>query len=433
MAAPRDREDEDLIPAVGVNNIAKETALPINTAREAVNVDFSEAGRVSRRQGRTKVINGALTHSLWRDAEFPYALYADGGDLYAFDRNRQRQFVTDGLSPGLPVSYARINDAVYWSNGMQSGMVTHALEPLPWAPAEPPGQPTASPDAAGGLDAGAYQVAITYRDILGRESGCGESVTVNVAEGGGIRLTNIPAPPAADFVVTVRVYRTGANDGSLRHVADIPAGMTTTLLGVASRGRVLDTQFLRPLPPGQIVRYGYGRQWVARDNELLWSSAMRYGVYDPAANRLRFPAAIDMVALVGGGGDGSGVAVAAGERTYWLSGGNPADFQQRILHPAGAVRGTALDDIPAKSFGLDSEARCSVWLSRHGFYCVLLPGGQLTRVNDTVASIDVAEEGAAVYYEADGTRRILASMRAPTTYGLRVTDSAVARTVGPAP
>jgi hypothetical protein len=72
----------------------------------------AEAGRVARRPGRTKVINGTAAHSLWRHDDFPYALYADGDSIYAFTTALQRQFVTDGLSPGLPVSFAKINDAV---------------------------------------------------------------------------------------------------------------------------------------------------------------------------------------------------------------------------------------------------------------------------------------------------------------------------------
>lgn len=431
MTAPSDSDARSLIPAVGVANLARETALRPNTAREAVNVDFNDAGQVTRRQGRQRVVSGTLVHSLWRHADFPYALYVDNGTMYALDRSLTPTLVTDGLSTGLPVSYERINDCVYWSNGSQCGLVTAALEALPWAPYQPPGAPAAVATSAGGLPAGEYGVVITYRDILGRESGCGESTSVQVAAGGGIRLEALHVPPPQAFVTTIRVYRTGADDSSLRHVLDVPAGTTAVNLGESPRGRLLDTQFLRPLPPGQIVAYFNGRLYVARGNELLWSPVMRYGMYDAATNRLRFPDAIDMVAPVGGGGDGAGVAVASGERTYWLAGPDPAQWQQRILHPAGAVRGTHVGDIPATVFGIDSPLRCSVWLSAQGFFCVLLPGGQLTRVNETVASIDIAERGSSVFYEADGVRRVLTAMPAAVAYGMRVRDTAVARTIGP--
>lgn len=431
MAAPSDREVERLIPAVGVNNLARETALRPNAAREAVNVDFSEAGGVSRRQGRQKVIAGDLVHSLWRDSEFPYALYADGDSLYAFDRGLQRQFVLDGLAPGMPLSYARVNDAVYWTNGLQAGLVTSGLEALSWGPYDAPGQPAVTASTSGGLPAGRYQVAVTYRDAVGREGGTGEAVAVDVPAGGGIRLENIHVPPPSAFVTTLRVYRTGADDSSLRHVADVPTGITSHLIGEGPRGKVLDTQFLRALPPGQIVQFGHGRQWVARGNELLWSPALRFGVFDAATNRLRFPDAIDVVAPVGGGGDGAGVLVASGERTYWLDGADPAQFRQRILHPAGAVRGSAVADIPASVFGIESPQRCVVWLSRQGFFCVVLPGGQLVRVNESAASIDVSERASSVFFEADGVRRVITTLDAPTTYGLRVRDTAVARTIGP--
>lgn len=422
-----------LVPAVGVNNLGDETAQAINVLRDAVNVDINREGRIMRRAGRTEIHAAQVeTHSLFAEKPFPYALYADGPNLIALDHALRDTPVAGGLASGLPLSYALINSAIFWSNGVQSGMVTAELDALPWAPEAPAGQPLLEAFASGGMAAGGYQVAITYRDLLGRESGATVAAVVEVQQGQGIRLTAIPQPTSS-AVTTVRVYRTDANDTSLRHVRDIPVGMTTLVLGSGNRGRLLDTQHLRPLPAGHIVRYGHGRQWVARDNELFWSEPMRYGLFNPAYNRVRFGGRISLVRPVGEGGEGAGVFVSAGGRTFWLGGANPSAFTRRIVDSAEAVEGTdAITD--GRVWKLETSDQVAAWLSSEGFFCIGLPGGSMIRLRDDEVAADSGERGAVLYREERGMRQFIASLqgRAPGSR-MRIGDQIVVRELGPAP
>lgn len=432
MAGIADESLVALVPATGVNNLGDERAQAPNTLREAVNVDINREGRLRRRAGRTRVIAAPGCHSLWRPRDYHRGFYVQGGALRSIGDDLQTTVVVPNIARHEHVSYARINDDVMWSNGLQCGMVTADGEAMPWAPPEPPGQPAAAPEASGGLDAGTYQIAVTYRDVLGREGGTGAAVSVDVPVGGGIRLTGIPSPGLAALVTTVRIYRTGANDTSLRHVLDVPAGTTTVLLGAGNRGKALTTQFLRPLPPGQIVRYGHGRQWIARENLLLWSPALHYGMHDPGMAYIRFSAPIDMLACIGTA-DGAGVVVAAGDRTYWLSGADPQSFVQRIVHPHGAVRGSDVADITGSVFGLETNEIGVAWLSRQGLHCFCLPGGQLVRFNANEAAADVPERAASVFRELDGIRQIITSTPGGAPTNFRVRDRLVATNLGPAP
>jgi len=432
MAGIADGSLVALIPASGVNNLGDERAQAPNTLRESVNVDINREGRLRRRSGRRRVIDALGAHSLWKPRDYHRAFYVQSGAIRSISDDLQTSILVAGVAHHEPVSYARINDHVVWSNGLQSGLVTADGEALPWAPIAPDGQPRLTAEADGGLDAGTYQIAITYRDAIGRESGTDVAATVDVPANGGIRLSDIPVPPVSAMVTTVRIYRTGANDTSLRHVLDVPAGLTTVLVGASDRGKPLGTQFLRPLPPGQIVRYGHARQWVARGNLLLWSPAMHYGMHDPATSYIRFSAPIDLLACIGTA-DGAGVIVGAGDRTYWLAGADPQGFVQRILHPHGAVRGSDATEIMGSVFGLETNETGVAWLSRQGFHCFCLPGGQLVRFNTSAAAADVPERAASVFREVDGIRQILTTTPAGAPTSFRVRDRLTATNLGPAP
>ncbi|MBT9153395.1 MAG: hypothetical protein DDT39_00052 [Firmicutes bacterium] len=264
----------DLLPARGVNNLTAETSLTAATLREAVNADISRDGRVRRRNGRTRLVSGAAVHSLWAEDPFPYAVFVDGSTLFSLTNDMVQTPVAVGLALGLPVSTAANAGVAYWTNGAQAGCLTADGDPGLWAPEPPAGQPTLAVSAAGGLAAGAYQVAVTFRDAFGRESGTGLAAQINVPEGAGIHLTAVPQPVEAGMT-TVRVYRTAANDSSLRHVIDVPVGMTQLLLGVAERGKALDTQHHTAMPVGHSVVFGHGRQWVARGNDASATSRRR--------------------------------------------------------------------------------------------------------------------------------------------------------------
>lgn len=429
MAGVPDESLLNLLPAVGIANLGKETSATPQTLREAVNVDLTKEGTPRRRDGRTRLVAGTGVHSLWSDDKFPRALYVNGDQIVALWPTGETTPIANGLALGVPVSWALINDRVFWSNGVQSGLITPELDVLPWGPEAPAGQPALEATAEGGLDAGGYQVAITYRDMLGRESGTGLAATVQVEQGGGIRLTGIPVPGPTSAITTVRIYRTGADDSSLRHVMDLPAGITSVILGVRDRGRALETQHHVAMPPGHIVRYGHGRQWIARGNELLWSPTMRYGLWSPATARLRFGSEIDMIECVGDGTEGAGVFVSSGERTYWLSGANPENFTQRIAYPHGAVRGSSML-VRGSAWGIETAEYVAAWLARSGVFCTGVPGGSVLRMKEAEAVTGVGERGASLFREKNGIRQFLTALSGRTDApGLRVGDRAVARTL----
>lgn len=416
----------------GVNNLAAEGRMPLDefarpiALREAVNVDLTTDGYVRRRAGSAAHYAGTLTHSLWGDDRLDFGLFVDGGALHVLhaDGSTESLGVTVGL---LPLSYAFVNDRVLWSNRTTCGCVTHLLEPLAWAPEQPSGQPLLEAVNGYGLAAGEYQVAVTFTDAQGRESGTSVAAMVRLEDGQGIALSSIPQPTDALATPLVSVYCTGADDPVLYRYTTLPAGTSSGVIAGAPEGRTASTQLLQSMPPGQIVRVGGGRQWVASGRVLYWSEPLRYGLYNPARNQMRFNADIDVLEFVGDGGSGAGLYVAAGTRTYWLSGSSPADWNQTVAVMAGAVPGSSAT-LPGDELGLQDATPTAVWLSRNGDFYAGQPGGQCTSLTAGVA-VDDADRAAVLYRKSGGIRQYVAALRAPRKQGLAVTDRAYAHVI----
>lgn len=80
------------------------------------------------------------------------------------------------------------------------------------------------------------------------------------------------------------------------------------------------------LPGGSSINYWQGRLLLSRGNSLIWSDALRYGVYSTTRNFVRFPEKIHwVVPLI------SGVYVGTRSLVYFLSGSDPAKFTQRVV------------------------------------------------------------------------------------------------------
>lgn len=415
----------------GIDNLSAEGDLATDefgrrvALREAVNVDLTNTGRPIRRRGYTPVYQGTLCHSGWGDPRLPFGLFVDDGEMCAVYPDMT--VIRLGVEVGnLPVSYELINDKVFYSNAVACGLLTPDLQAWSWAPEQPAGQPLLATEDGYGLDAGQYQVVVTFTDLLGRESGSSLAAAIDVAQGEGIVLSSIPQPSDLVSTPTTNIYCTGPNDQVFRLYASIPSGMSSGQITARAEGRPLTAHLLQPLPPGQIVRLGHGRQWVASGNTLYWSEPLRYGMYRPAANRIRFNAPIDVLEPVGDGTAGAGVYVAAGEMTYWYAGSDPASFTQSVAVHGGAHRGTVR--VPASALGDDTDELVTVWLGRNGTFYRANPGGNPGVLNKT-GVVDAADGATLMFREDRGLAQIVAALRGARPQSFALTDRAYAHVI----
>lgn len=419
----RDEELRKFESFAGPNNRDREP-LRGNVLREAVDVDLTKLGKVQSRRGYTApLVDCELGHSLWADPEglFPFALYADEGALHALNPDLTTELLRTGLSRGLEVSYARINDAVFWSNDAESGMVDAMGEAAPWACEQPAGQPVLQA-IDGALGKGQVQVAITFADARGRESGATLAADITLQPGQGLQLLAIPQP--ADPGTQIRLYVTAGDDRALYFAKAVPAGTTSTTVTAPPEGRALATQFLQPMPPGHIVRQWNGRQLVARGRHVLWSPPLRYGMTHLGHMHLGLRKRLTLLEPVEG--DGAGVFVSDGSRVLFLSGPDPTQWSPKPVSAYGAVPGSAMLT-PASAWGIESKQWVPAWLGRDGLFTVGLPGGTVASFNQAEFVAGVGDKAASLFREADGLMQFITAQRGAQMPRLGVADEAIAR------
>ena len=195
----------------GLNNRDREPLARGNVLREAVDVDLTKLGKIQSRRGYSEpLVPCALGHSLWADPEdlFPFGLYADGEALHALNPDLTTALLRTGLSVGLDVSYARVNDSVFWSNDAECGMVDAMGDVAAWACENPSGQP-ALQAIDGALGAGLVQVCITFADTRGRESGATLAADITLAAGQGVQLLKAPGPARRSAIARIQTLGSG--------------------------------------------------------------------------------------------------------------------------------------------------------------------------------------------------------------------------------
>jgi hypothetical protein len=412
----------------GVNNRAPENALPsdefgnILALRQAVNVNISNEGKPSRRSGFARRITGSA-HSLFRHEGHMLAVVDN--DLVAYTPDLAPATVRAGLG-SLPVGWAGLPEIglAWWTNSQQIRCVGPNLEDLPlWIDA--PGQLHAAPVVGqGGLHAGRYQVAVTYRDGYGRESGTMLSAEVDVEQGGGIAVSAIPANAAA---VTARVYVSDHNGGDVLYWAmDIAMPATGTyLVGAGTRGKPLETQWLEPLPPGQLLEVFATRLIVARGATLFWSEPLYYGLTHLSKNYASFGGEVTLLKAVAEGEGSAGMFIATDTTTYFVSDANPKNWARMKRYPHGAVAGTGVT-VSGSVFNVEYTGTVAFWLATNGVFCLGLPGGTVLPLTDRTLALPGFERGASLLRERNGVRSILTTMLGGSTNALAMGDSAVA-------
>ncbi len=406
----------------GIDNRAEETKVSAGSVREAVNIDISDTGAFARRRGYTKRLSGANTHSLWGNEHISFGLYVDGDSLFCLWADASSTLVRDGLAP-RDMYYAYVAGKVYYSNGVDTGLVTPDGDSLPWGVERPASTFGLSVAASGALDGGIYQVTLTYMNTMREESGAPESVFIEVPDGGGILLDNIPQPVAAD-VVAIRVYMSQANGDMLFYHRDLPVGPTQVILDYGARGKPLDTQFLEPMPPGKYLMTYKGRIFIAVGKFLIWSDALRYGQYHATMGFAKFGE--DITGMAAPEGPNIQIYVGTASKTHLLRGSSIDDLSVSIAVHEGVVPGSMLM-VPGELMGVDGlSTPVPMWMSSSGQFKFATVQDVFPIRERQVAS-DVPSKATAIFIERGGAREALFSYFGGRPSSLAVSDRAVAK------
>lgn len=406
------------LPITGVDTLSSETALVKGAVRSAVNVDIGRAGRFKRRAGYTRRVAHPGMHSLFYAAQKGWTLVARDSALYQLDISTYSLTPLAALSSPDKLEYTEYNGNLYFSNKTTIGWVPSDSTMARPVGVPVPTTPTLSA-AAGGLTPGKYGVAITFVDDRGEEGGATELQVIDLPDGGGIRLANLPQR----LGWTIFVYITSADGDVLRWAAELPAVFPTYVVAETAQGGELDTQFLVPLPPGDIVRWHNGRLFTAKNGALRFSEALRPHLHNPAHNVIPFSGHIAFVESVSDGlyvGDSRGV--------WFLSGTDPTKFEQRRVSTCRAVARSSImvppEHFPPKQ--VPAEAPVAVWLSTSG-YVVGMSGGTTVELQPDRLKVPSGLTGRSAFLLREGRKQVVTPVNSTSTatFGTAV-DSVIA-------
>lgn len=384
-------------------------------ARKLENVDIDNAGRAKLRRGQ-ETIDDAEAHSLFN---------FNDNFLLAWVAQEYRAYRKAGTTIELDtVLYAGMLDRfvtattddfdVYASNGttefhkrIASDLSVHPF----WLDTPAPADVSAA--SAGGLAAGKYEVSVTCVDSDGRESGASDPVVVTLTEGQGIAVV---FPVAPEDAARWRVYRSTANGGEgedasvLYLCADLPTLVTETTLAETTLGGTCKTLWMQPIPPCTLIRYGFGRNFAAALDGIVWSEPGRPGLMNATGNHVGMYGGCRMLELLGEGGDAAGAFASDTRRTYWFAGADPKTWRQRIVYPHPAVPGTSVL-VSGTVMGLETAEPVAVWMASNGTWLMGLPGGQIVPIRENQVALPVdADRGAAAFFEHGGVKQIVTTL-----------------------
>lgn len=380
----------------GMNNRAVDSALPKDTCRNAVNVEFDSSGKSRLRLGATKVYAGVATGNGF---SCPAGCFmTEAGALKRL--NADNTTTTLGALAGQPVGYHYANGVLYLSDGLVSRKVVGgALVSwgLPVPPAPILGQ------TAGTYGAGTYLGAVTFVDGDSVESGALSLASVTVPADSGIVFYNLPA--ALDpRVVWVRLYLSVANGAELYHIADVLPGTSsyTISAGLYDDANLLEMLGIIPPPAGGIISSYSARAYVAFDNIVAYSEPFEFEHFR-ATNTLQFPGTVKIVAPVS-----TGIFFATDTRTYFYAGQPDPGFQVTEVLPYGAIPGT---------FKELTDQDAVLWQSQRGLVMGFKDGTAKNVQEDNVAA-ESGTSGAVLVKNHNGIKQAVAVINNPQASSL---------------
>lgn len=118
----------------GLNTVVDPVRLPFNSQTgisdlaAAVNITIDRTGRPERRDGYNQILPLANCHSLFCDGKA--CLFVADDELSILESDYSRTVIRSGMAP-TRVDYAQVNNAIYYVNGSQIGIVEGGVD-VPW-------------------------------------------------------------------------------------------------------------------------------------------------------------------------------------------------------------------------------------------------------------------------------------------------------------
>lgn len=367
----------------------------------ALNVEINDRRIIQRRKGfGAAVVEGAY-HSLWAGAGV--CLAVSGSDLVRIAPGYATTSLRTDLAANRPCSYASVGGRVFYSNGLQTGIVENGASRT-WG-IEPPDRLAAS-QIGGSFRAGRYQFVMTYLRNDGQESGASLAGQLELSTTGGFRFSDLPVSTDPSVIGKV-IYLSTWNGVLLYQAASIlNADTTCNIVDPVPASYPLQTQHLLPAPAGDIVSHHNGRMLVASGSLLHPSVAYSLELFD-RREVIQFESRINAVAPVTGG-----VFVGTEHQIVFLAGADVVSATYDVKATYGAIFGT-LAEAQADTIGEGTSGKSFALASKQGM-CVLGDGGAFKNLTQERFSYPVTAAGGGLVRKHRGMNQYVAVLRGGT-------------------
>lgn len=409
----------------GANNLALETSVPRRSFRRGINVDVTDDGKVVRRDGATLAFEGDDLHSLFGYGRRGF--FVEAGTLFGFEvidgTETEPLALYEGLAPHVRLAHCMIEPYIFVSDGTTNLRIDADNNVAPWAVPTAPDPGAQVLPTGGTLQAGRYHVAVAYKNGSGEEGPLSGTRTVDLAEGQAlaVSLTHTHAG------LRSAVYMTKANGTELLHLATVPHGTPAVNVFSPRLGRPSPTLNLDPMPPARFAALWNGRLLTAADRFVQWSEPNHYSLTHLAYDYLELAQPITGLAA---GESATGFFVGQEDRTYFVSGADPADAALVVAYPAGMVPGT-VTMIPGARLPLENPPVTPVpmWLASNGVFCVGMQDGTVFPLTETRYAARTGQEGAALFMQKAGRSKFVTTVRDPQENTFAMSDQFTAEVV----
>lgn len=386
-------------PFKGMNNRAEDHALPVSTdedpraaVRNAVNVNFTNAGKVKRRSGSTKKCDGLNMKYGFSCSDGMFVV--EGSALKMINADWTKTVVYNGVF-GTSFTHFEFNGNTFFSDSLIGLKITNGVAQR-WGMANPVAPVVYT--QAGILGAGTYLCCITFYDAFGNESGASEIVSVDVDANSSIVFANLPTS-ADSQVIGIRMYMTTANGNVFYQCGDVAIGTLSYSVVIAhDGGKLLETLFMTRPPAGQIIREHNGRLLIANGSYLYVTEPYSTDLVSQLSKSVfQFSDDITVVEPVD-----DGVWIVA-DKTYFFAGTGPEDFKQLTKLNYGATLGT----------GQKLENGMVCWFSIRGLI-MAGNGGDIKNIQEATVAPDYSNSGTALIRKEDGMNQFITSLKTPS-------------------
>ncbi len=384
----------------GLNNVADPLRLGLEWFKTADNIDITQTAAIRRRDGSTLAVSLSSPYA-YNTLDFSRLYVVAAGLLRQVHDDLGLTTLQSGLSDA-PMAWTEINNQVFFTNGIDSGIILKSGEVLPWAWSTP-SMPSLIA-VTGSLPAGAYQVAITYILPDGRETGASDAVAIyldgtqslqinQITQVSGLRTQIYIAP--ADSTVFQWAFETSYASSSWNGESDE--------LGVD-----LTTQFLNPLPDGcSYLQVWRGRIYAAQyiqesDSTAIWvSEPLGFHLFGLNDTFMQIPGRISMLAT-----SADALVVGTDARVYVYDG-----------ESLGEVANYGV--VPGYSAVSDDDDKTILFWSKRGL-CRAIPFENLTQQQISVAP--GVQAGAAIIRKNGEKHYVVALHRGGAAFNQRSTS-----------